>query len=90
MEGKLKQAALRHGIALALGVVHFEAADLVGLEFWPPRTAKHPALTAIPALDLQMEEDRTPSWHNNGRKVEASGPTTWHCVGLGGGALRGC
>ena len=32
MEGMLKQAGLRHNIALALGVVHFEADDL-GLNF---------------------------------------------------------
>ena len=37
-----------------------------------------------------MEEDRTPSWHNNERKVGVSGPPTWHRVGLGVGALLGC
>ena len=36
-----------------------------GLEVWPPRMAKHPALAAIPVLDLQIEGDRTPLWHNN-------------------------
>ena len=50
----------------------------------------HPALTAIPALDLQSEVDRTPSWHNNERQMGVSSlPSLLH-VCLGVGALLGC
>jgi len=49
-----------YGVGLGVGALLL-GCRLFGLEFWPPGMAKHPALTAIPALDLQMEEDRTPS-----------------------------
>ncbi|EJK54030.1 hypothetical protein THAOC_26420, partial [Thalassiosira oceanica] len=41
----------------ALGLVHALPDCKFGLEFWPPRTAEHPALTtAIPAKGLLIEE----------------------------------
>ncbi|EJK67278.1 hypothetical protein THAOC_11711 [Thalassiosira oceanica] len=54
-----------------------------GLEFWPPRTAQHPALTALLATDKYIEEARTPSWHNNERQVGVNRPTAMYHVNLG-------
>ncbi|EJK70076.1 hypothetical protein THAOC_08599, partial [Thalassiosira oceanica] len=67
---------------------HFKGLDLdwagilAPLDSW---TATCPALlTAILNTNQQIEEDRTPSWHDNEwRQVGASGPPPTHHVSLG-------